>query len=78
MEYATEEMHLESGVETPINGCVQANTLQDIEEELVDAAFNVLVLRWKVGIRSEASLFWDEIISLWYKFQLLKEGEPIS
>ena len=46
MEYATEEHDLESGL--PINGCMSTDTVNDIEEEIVDAVFNCLILLFKI------------------------------
>ena len=63
MEYATELTH----GDIPINACMNADTLKDIQEELIDAIFNMLVLNVKyptgnVKIRSAIG----HIISAWY------------
>ena len=43
-EYITEQKHVDG---RPINNCMLVNSAQDAIEEVVDAAFNVLVLRLK-------------------------------
>lgn len=64
MEYATEKRH----GDVPINACMNANTVKDIQEELTDAIFNMLVLNVKypagnVKIRSAIG----HIVSAWYE-----------
>lgn len=41
-EYATPNIHEPTGA--PINACMTLNTLDELEEELVDSIFNALVL----------------------------------
>ena len=47
-EYATDAtMRMRDGVDVPINACMTNDTRQDIEDEVVDAIFNALVLLHK-------------------------------
>ena len=51
-EYVTEELRFPEGKDgpaVPINACMKADTVKDIEEELVDAIFNCLVLSFKAS-----------------------------
>ncbi len=43
-KYLTDELHTDG---RKINGCMQKNSAQDALEEVVDAVFNMLVLRFK-------------------------------
>lgn len=71
MEYATDENR--DGL--PINGCINKNTLQDIEEELVDTCFNALVLCFKARDNfhfGRSRFFWDKLMNFWFEFRELK------
>lgn len=53
-----------------LNRCVSKDTLQDIEEELVDAAFNMLVLAWKWQMAPDIR---DEVLELQALYRAIED-----
>ena len=82
MEYATDEVVKVGDDLIPRNACLNKNTLQDIEEEVVDALFNVLVLIFKdeqpTGRPSGAPLrpFVGNLVHVWQQTRLLEGKLP--
>lgn len=80
-EYITGESVIIDGEPVPLNACMQKDTFQDIEEELVDAIFNGLVLLDKVidHTRQEslpgpvaARAFLAHLVSVWDHLENLR------
>ena len=70
MEYASEDLH-EPGI--PINKCMSANTSNDIREELVDAAFNALVLCYKKGDDNLVQTLWCSIAGVFQMNEVINK-----
>ncbi len=77
MEYATEKLH----ENVPINACMDKDTIKDIEEELVDACFNALILIHKCSeigryaSDSHEGLLWSSLIDIWGQLELIRRLE---
>lgn len=82
MEYATEEFHIDENDErVPINACMTADTYRDIDEELVDAVFNCLVMSHKLEAERDYAKYQSmvaithRLIRTWQQVKELSEGE---
>ena len=80
-EYATDEFVKTDAGDFPINACMQKDTFQDIEEELVDTIFNTLVLCWRLRqnpmAQPLAETFLMEVLETWDRLQTLHKGVAV-
>lgn len=79
LEYALERQR----ENVPVNACIEKDTIKDIEEELVDACFNTLIMIFKhdqskLLYPHNSYMLWSSLMDTWDKLELVRrtEGQP--